>query len=296
VAETGEVEVVQFGQVCAHAVSMAEAVDLIARRASSGRGGFVLTPNLDHVALSRRDPQVIAAYRRVFLALADGMPLVALSKLLRLPVREKVSGSDLFEPLMARCARDGLPVFFMGATPEACQVADQRLRASYPHIRIAGHDSSMFDPEANPEGVAAALRRARDSGARVIVVCLPSKKTLLLSRFEDEYRPAVGIGAGAALSFYVGEVRRAPSWVSRVGLEWLYRLVQEPGRLWRRYLVEDMVALPILAGMVLDRLRGRALVRVVRRSVSAPDSAERPAPPAPRGGWPPAGRDRRTAG
>ncbi len=272
-AVEGEVEVVQFGSICAHAISMEDAIDLIARKAASGEGGFVLTPNLDHVALSRRDPEMVAAYRRVFLALADGMPLVAVSRLLRLPLREKVSGSDLFEPLMARCALDRLSVFFLGATREACEEAIRKLRTSYPRIEIAGYDSSIFDPDADPEGVIAALHHARESGARLIVLCLPSKKTLLLSRFEAEYHPAVGIGAGSALSFYVGELRRAPAWVSRLGLEWLYRLAREPRRLWRRYLVEDLAALPVLGGMVLDRLRGRPLTRTAeplrRRSPAA---------------------------
>jgi N-acetylglucosaminyldiphosphoundecaprenol N-acetyl-beta-D-mannosaminyltransferase len=256
------VKLVQFGRVCAHAVSMAEAIDIIARRAASGDGGFVLTPNLDHIAIARKDPEMAAAYERVFLSLADGMPLVAVSMLLRLPLREKVSGSDLFEPLMARCARDRLPVFFIGATENACRAGTEKLRTSY-GMEVAGYDASEFDLSADPEAAAQALRRARLSGARVIVACLPPRKQLLLARFEDEYRPAVGIGAGSALSFYVAEVRRAPACISRLGIEWLYRLIQEPRRLWRRYLVEDLAALPVLARMVLDRLRGRPLSRTV---------------------------------
>ncbi|HXK11786.1 MAG TPA: WecB/TagA/CpsF family glycosyltransferase [Vicinamibacteria bacterium] len=259
-----EVEVVQFGSVCAHAVSMEEAVDLIARRAASGEGGYVLTPNLDHIAIARREPEMVAAYRRVFLALADGMPLVAVSRLLRLPVREKVSGSDLFRPLMARCAHDRLPVFFVGATRETCEEGSRKLRLEHPGLEVSGYDPSFFDLDADPDAVIATLRRARDSGARLIVVCLPPRKQLLLCRFEHEYRPAVGIGAGSALSFYAGHVRRAPRWVSRLGFEWMHRLVQEPRRLWRRYLIEDAAAMPVLARMVLDRLRGRPLYRSVK--------------------------------
>lgn len=270
------IEVVQFGPICVHAVSMAEAIDLIARRAASGEGGFVLTPNVDHVAMARRNPELVSAYQRAFLSLADGMPLVAISRLLRLPLREKVSGSDLFEPLMARCARDRLPVFFIGATREACEVATQRLRTNHPGMEVAGYDSSIFDLDANPDGVIAVLRRARESGARLIVVCLPPRKQLLLSRFEGEYRPALGIGAGSALAFYVGWVRRAPAWVSRLGFEWLYRLSQEPRRLWRRYLIEDLAALPVLARMSFDRLRGRPLSRttgLLRPDMPAPPGA-----------------------
>ena len=258
------VEVVDFGPVPVHAVSMAEAIDLIAERAQSGEGGFVLTPNLDHLSAATRNPEFAAAYRRCFLSLADGAPLVFLSRLLGLPVRHKVSGSDLLGPLLARCAADGLPVFFLGATATACEAAGRKLKESHPAIRLAGHDSSFFDLDRNPEQVVAALHRARDSGARLIVVCLPPAKQLLLHRFEAEYRPAVGIGAGSALSFYVGELKRAPTWMSRHGLEWLYRLVQEPGRLWRRYLVEPVWAIPVVAGMAGRTLLGKPPRRTAR--------------------------------
>jgi N-acetylglucosaminyldiphosphoundecaprenol N-acetyl-beta-D-mannosaminyltransferase len=265
--------VVDFGAVPAHAVSFDEALDIIVERAHSGEGGFVLTPNVDHISISRRNAELCAAYRRCFLSLADGMPLVLLSRLLRLPLRHKVSGSDLFQPLMARCAREGLPVFFMGATAKACAAAERKLQAAYPDLQVTGHDSSTFDLEADPDRVLAVLRRARNSGARLIVVCLPPLKQLALSRFEDAYRPAVGIGAGSSLSFYVGEVQRAPAWMSRVGLEWFYRLCREPRRLWRRYLVEAAAVVPVLAGMVIDRISGRRPYRVCGQVVSDAEGA-----------------------
>ena len=253
------VSAVQYGPVRAHAVSLDEATALIAERAKGGKGGFVLTPNVDHIAIARHEPAMAAAYARAFLSVVDGIPLVVISRLLGLAVRVKVSGSDLFEPLMARCAAEGVPVYFLGATAQSCEQASRKLRASYPALEIAGYDASDFDLERAPEEAEAALARARDSGARLIVVCLPPRKQLMLARFEDAYRPAVGIGAGSTLAFYVGAVQRAPAWVSRAGLEWLFRLSQEPRRLWRRYLVEDMAALPVFARMALDRLRGRPL-------------------------------------
>jgi N-acetylglucosaminyldiphosphoundecaprenol N-acetyl-beta-D-mannosaminyltransferase len=260
-----EIQAVDFGPIRAHAVSLDEAVDLIAERAASGRGGFVLTPNLDHLALSRRNPEFAAAYGRAFLSLVDGMPLVATSRLLRLPIREKVSGSDLLEPLMFRCARDRLPIFFLGATPETCEAAGRKLRAQYPGIELAGYDASHFDLEDTRPGAARdALRRARENGALLVLACLPPVKQLILSRFEDDYRPAVGIGVGSTLAFYAGEVPRAPAWMSRVGLEWLHRFWQEPRRLWRRYLIDDPQALPIFLRMSLDRARGRPLHHACR--------------------------------
>jgi N-acetylglucosaminyldiphosphoundecaprenol N-acetyl-beta-D-mannosaminyltransferase len=133
------------------------------------------------------------------------------------------------------------------------------LRAAHPDLVVVGHDSSAFDLEADPAAAARALRQARDAGARVIFVCLPARKQAMLDRFEAEYRPAVGIGAGSALAFYAGEVRRAPAWMSRAGLEWVHRVAMEPRRLWRRYLVDAGQVVPVFAGMILDRLsrRGR---------------------------------------
>ena len=256
-----EVTVVDFGAVPVHAVAMSTAVDIIAARAASGRGGFVLTPNVDHLSLSRRNPEFAAAYRRCFLSLADGMPLVLVSRFLGLPVREKVSGSDLFEPLMERFAREGLGVYFLGATPETCEAAAKKLRSRYPAMEITGYDAAAFDLGRAPEAAALALRRAKESGARLIVVCLPPLKQLMLARFEDEYRPAVGIGAGSTLAFYVGDTKRAPAWMSRSGLEWVFRLAQEPRRLWRRYLVEGLFVVPLLVRMAVDRVRGRKLSR-----------------------------------
>ena len=97
------------------------------------------------------------------------------------------------------------------ASRPACERATERLRRSHPGLVVAGHDSSLFDLDADPLAAEAALRRARDLGARVVLACLPVAKQLMLYRFEDAYRPAVGIGAGSALAFYAGEVRRAPA-------------------------------------------------------------------------------------
>jgi N-acetylglucosaminyldiphosphoundecaprenol N-acetyl-beta-D-mannosaminyltransferase len=152
------------------------------------------------------------------------MPLVAAARLLRLPLRSKVSGSDLLEPLMERCAADGLPVYFIGAAPETCEVAVERLRRDVPRLKLVGYHSSAFDLEREPEAARNACRRARDLGARLVVVFLPTMKTLMLHRFESDYQPALGIGLGQSLAFYAGHVRRAPRWMSRLGLEWAYRL------------------------------------------------------------------------
>jgi N-acetylglucosaminyldiphosphoundecaprenol N-acetyl-beta-D-mannosaminyltransferase len=250
---------VSFGRIFAHAVSAEEAIDLIVDRAASDLGGFVMTPNVDHIAIAQRSPEFAKAYQNVYLSLADGMPMVLVSRLLRLSLRTKVSGSDVFEPLLARCAREGLPIFLLGSTGDACERAILTLKRRYPDIEITGYDDSRFEPDEDPDTVVRALHRARASGARIIICSLPPSKQIILSQHMWEYAPAVGVATGGALSFFVGDVRRAPAWVSRLSFEWLWRLAHEPARLWRRYLIEDIAALPVFAAMVIKRLTGAPL-------------------------------------
>jgi N-acetylglucosaminyldiphosphoundecaprenol N-acetyl-beta-D-mannosaminyltransferase len=250
---------VRFGRVHAHSVEADEAIDMIVDRATHGDGGFVLTPNVDHIAIAQRSPAFVDAYRRAFLSLPDGMPMIMLCRLLRLPVRAKVSGSDLFEPLMARCARERLPIFFLGSTADSCERAIRLLKERYPDIEVTGYDDSFFDPELDSGTAIRAFHRARASGARVIMCNLPPTKQVLLSQYMWEYAPAVGVATGGALGFFVGDEKRAPTWVSQSGFEWLYRLVQSPRRLWRRYLVDDLAAFPVFVSMLLRRLAGQSL-------------------------------------
>ena len=249
---------VRFGHIHAHVISPRDAIEVIVARARGGLGGFVMTPNVDHIAIAQRSPALVDAYRRCFLSLADGMPMVLASRLLRLPLVTKVSGSDVFEPLLARCADEGLPVFFLGSTSDLNERAILLLKETYPHIEITGYDDSFFDVERDPDTAAQALRRARASGARIVICSLPPAKQVLLSQLMWEYAPAVGVATGGALSFFVGDVKRAPAWVSKMSFEWMWRLVHEPARLWRRYLIEDVAAFPVFGGMLVERLRRRA--------------------------------------
>jgi N-acetylglucosaminyldiphosphoundecaprenol N-acetyl-beta-D-mannosaminyltransferase len=268
--------VVRFGRVHAHGVDLDEAIDRIVERAKSAQGGFVLTPNVDHIAMAQHSSTFVDAYRRAFLSLPDGMPLLMISRLLRLPLPAKVSGSDLFEPLLARCADEGLPVFFLGSTGESCERAILMLKERYPHIEITGYDDSFFDADLDAGDAMRAFHRARASGARVIICSLPPMKQVLLSQYMWEYAPAVGVATGGALAFFVGEVKRAPKWVSNSGFEWMYRLAMEPRRLWRRYLVQDVGALPVFIGMVLRRLTGRPLYEPAPADIVPLRQAARP--------------------
>jgi len=163
------------------------------------------------------------------------------SRLLGAPLPEKISGSDLVIPLMARAASRGWRVFLLGGAHGVADAAAERLGRDL-GVNVVGTAAPLVrvgPGEADPEGEAAvgAIRAAR---ADVVLVALGApKQELWMHRHRDVLAPAVLLGVGASLDFVAGRVRRAPRWISQSGLEWAWRLAREPRRLWRRYLIDD---------------------------------------------------------
>lgn len=247
-------------------LTLAEALDAIVALVRAGQGGTVLTPNTDHVVLAEHDARLRDAYAGASLSLVDGTPLLWLSRLLGPRLREKVSGSDLVFPLMARAAADGLRVFLLGGAPGVAERAAEQLRNKLPSLSVVG----TLAPTIGLEGTALCPKEtlARVNAARpdlVLVALGCPKQEIFMRTSAAALRPAVLLGIGASLDFLAGTAHRAPPWVSAAGLEWLYRLGQEPRRLWRRYLVRDPEMLAIAA---------REAVKHARRGQGAPATSE----------------------
>jgi N-acetylglucosaminyldiphosphoundecaprenol N-acetyl-beta-D-mannosaminyltransferase len=260
---------VRIGAVRFDRVTQREAIEAIDHLIAAGQGGYVVTPNVDHLVLASRDPELGEVYRRASLSLADGQPIMWMTRILRAPLPEKVSGSDLIDPLMAAAARRGWRVFLFGATPEVSAQAAEALQARHRWLRIVGRDSSPWDPK---DGVlsTSVVEAIRRSGADLVVVALGCpKQELWMSRHEAAIGPGVAIGLGGSLDFVAGATRRAPRWMSRAGFEWLYRLAQEPRRLAYRYLVRDTQIIPVFLGTLRSRL---AAGRVAGNGVPDPAS------------------------
>lgn len=252
---------VRIGQVPLDPVTLTEAVDRIVELARSGRGGTVFTPNVDHIVVADENPAFQDAYANVSLSLVDGTPVFWAARLLRFGIPEKVSGSDLFEPLVERAAREGLPVFLLGGLPGVAEMARDNLVARHPGLRVVGLCAPRIDAAGHAEGEAALVETIRATEpAIVFVACGAPKSELFSDRQRAALRPAVLVCVGAAIDFAAGTAQRAPRWVSRVGLEWAYRLAREPRRLARRYLLRDPKFLWIFARQLTDALvpaRGR---------------------------------------
>jgi N-acetylglucosaminyldiphosphoundecaprenol N-acetyl-beta-D-mannosaminyltransferase len=236
---------VRFGDIWVDSVDFEGALAAIEHLVERGQGGAVYTPNVDHVVVAHRDAAFREAYRRADLVLCDGQPLLWASRLIGLRLPQKVSGSDLFLPLMRLAARRGFRVFLLGGGPGVAEEAAGRLESTL-GVKIAGLAAPRIGLRADPEEDAL-VQRIVAARPDLVLACLGTPKgELWIDRVRDRVRPAVALSVGASLDFYVGRVRRAPRWMQRAGLEWLYRLCLEPRRLARRYLIEDPEFLLIL--------------------------------------------------
>lgn len=244
---------IRIGNVPVDAVRFSEALEEIEALVRGG-GGAVFTPNVDHVVLCEERPALREAYGRVELSLPDGQPVVWASRALGFPLPEKVSGSDLLMPLMARAAQRKWRVFLLGGAAGVADEAREVLRQLH-GVNVVGTASpSLPEAPGGPEREKIARAIALLQPDLVIVALGAPKQELWIDALKEELRPAVFLGLGASLDFLVGRVRRAPAWMSRAGLEWFYRLCTEPGRLWRRYLLRD----PAFFGIVLRQWRNTA--------------------------------------
>jgi N-acetylglucosaminyldiphosphoundecaprenol N-acetyl-beta-D-mannosaminyltransferase len=248
-------ERLRIGGVPVDAVTLDQAIDRIDHLVAARRGGGVFTPNVDHVVLCQEDERLRAAYESVELSLADGMPVVWASRLLGRALPAKVSGSDLVLPLARHGAARGWRFYLLGGPPGVADRAKEQLEATIDGIHVVGTSAPRIDMRDAPEARAELLGHMRETSPDVVYVGLGApKQELWIHESKEALRPAVMLGIGASLDFLAGALPRAPTWMSRAGLEWLYRLGREPRRLWRRYLVRDPKFLAIL---IEDLRRGR---------------------------------------
>jgi N-acetylglucosaminyldiphosphoundecaprenol N-acetyl-beta-D-mannosaminyltransferase len=231
---------VRVGTIAIDALRFEEAIDAIADMVTRGEGGTVFTPNVDHVVVAERDSRLREAYSAADLSLVDGVPVLWAASVLGTPLPEKISGSDLFLPLVARAAHCGWRVYLLGGRDGVAQRAKEILEGRYPGLSIVGTGSPTIDLSkglSEQEDVLAAVRAARP---HLLFLALGApKQEIWAYRTRDVLRPAVMVCVGAALDFVAGVAKRAPRWMSAAGLEWLFRLAQEPKRMSRRYLLRD---------------------------------------------------------
>ncbi|HEY4303878.1 MAG TPA: WecB/TagA/CpsF family glycosyltransferase [Gemmatimonadaceae bacterium] len=249
--EKGQRHQMRIGQAWIDVLTFREGLDAIGNLVRAGRGGAVYTPNVDHIVMLDRNPKFREVYQRAALSFADGVPVIWASHLLRPVLPEKVSGSDLMMPLMQLAGREGWRVYLLGGSTGAAKFAAERLRREC-NTNIVGIDDGIVRIGDKSPEQRAIVERIKAANPDIVLVALGApKQEYWIDENAEELSSTVLLGVGASVDFVAGTMRRSPKWMSNVGLEWLYRLGQEPKRLWRRYLIDD----PVFVGIVMRTWR-----------------------------------------
>lgn len=246
------------GEIAVNIADRAALDAAVTARLTAGQGFALATLNLDHLVKLASNPGFRAAYQAQDLVVADGNPIVWLSRLARQPVT-LLPGSDLVVPLAAMAAASGQSVALVGSTDDSLRRAAAALRHAVPGLTVASTIAPPFGLDPEGPGADAILREVAASGARLCFIALGAPKQELFAARGRLVAPDVGFASiGAGLDFLSGNQTRAPQWVRNLALEWLWRLLGQPRRMLMRYLQCFM----ILPGHVL-----RALMQRRRRGV-----------------------------
>jgi N-acetylglucosaminyldiphosphoundecaprenol N-acetyl-beta-D-mannosaminyltransferase len=246
-------DVADFLGVPIHLLTMRETEARIVAAMREGRP-------IQHVALNvakfvnlQRDAELQSDVFGADLVSVDGMGILLGARLLGIGVPERVTGVDLMEALLARCAQEGFRPYLLGARPEVLNRALTELARRHPSLQVAGSHHGYFSA-AEEAAVVDAIRAAKPD---CLFVAMPTPQK---ERFMAKHRATLGVpfvmGVGGSIDILAGNVRRAPAAWQRCGMEWLYRTLQEPKRMWRRYLVTNVAFAGILAGAMSRKALG----------------------------------------
>jgi N-acetylglucosaminyldiphosphoundecaprenol N-acetyl-beta-D-mannosaminyltransferase len=231
-------------------LTMEETLQTVEGFIDSGRPHQHVVVNVDKLVKARRDAELREVINNCALVNVDGMPVVWASRLMGKPLKERVAGVDLFEALMARAAVKGWRIFLLGAREEIVARVRHLYEAKYPGLVIAGHRNGYW--KADEEG--AVVQQITDARADILFVAISSpKKEQFLARHQAHMKIPFAMGVGGTFDVAAGHVKRAPLWMQRSGLEWFYRFLQEPRRMFRRYFIEDMAFIGMVAKEMMLR-------------------------------------------
>ena len=221
-------------------VGMQEVLDAVSERIGKRDPGYIVELNVDVVLKTDKDPELKRACNEAMLSLADGKPLIWISKIFKEPLKEKISGSDLVPALCQRAANENHKIFMLGGENSALKQAISNLEDRCPGINIAGSYSPPFGFEKDEKELEKMDELIRSCSPDLLFVffgCPKQEKWVM-----DHYKKAgaiVTVCAGGTVDFLSGNIKRAPKWMSNHGLEWFFRFLMEPKRLFKRYFIDD---------------------------------------------------------
>ena len=222
------------------AITMPQAIQAFQQMIRAGRPSLVFNVNVDICMQILRDASLKAIFDGADLVLVDGTPMLWAARLLNAPLPGRVSGSDFVPAFCGVAAKAGHRVFLLGAAPKIAQRSKAKLETMYPGLRIVDTYAPPIGFEDDLDENKRIVERVRRAAPDVLFAAFGApKEQKWLHRFRNELNVPVAMGIGSSLDYLGGRLRRAPRWMQTWGLEWVYRLAQEPGRLWRRYLLND---------------------------------------------------------
>ncbi|WP_347376528.1 WecB/TagA/CpsF family glycosyltransferase [Dorea sp. YH-dor228] len=221
-------------------LTMKETLQAIDGLIKENKSAYVVTPNVDHIVQLETNKELQAVYKNASLILTDGKPLLWIAKWYGTPIKEKISGSDLFPLLCDLAARKGHRMFFLGAAEGVAAKAAENLTKRYKGLQVVGTYSPPFGFENNPAEMEKIKAMIKEAEPHILIVGLgcPKQEKFMYHHCKDLEVP-ISLGLGASFDFEAGNIKRAPRWMSDHGLEWLFRITQDPKRMAKRYLVDD---------------------------------------------------------
>lgn len=222
-------------------LTMKESLDSIDSLIKKRQPSYVVTPNVDHIVKLEKDLEFREVYKNADLILTDGMPLIWISKMLKNPIKEKVSGSDLFPKVCELAAEKSYSIFLLGAAEGVAEKAAKNLSNKYNKLNICGTYSPSYGFENNEEEVSKIISIINNAKPDILAVGLGApKQEKFLYKYKNQLNVPISLAIGASIDFEAGNVKRAPRFMQKSGFEWFYRLCKEPKRMFKRYIIDDI--------------------------------------------------------
>lgn len=227
-------------------LSMDEAIREIDKLITEKNPSYVVTPNVDHIVKLEKDIEFKKVYKNANLILTDGMPLIWISKLYGNPIKEKISGSDLFPKVCEIAAIKGYKVFILGAAEGVADKAAANLQEKYKGLNIVGTYSPSYGFENKESEIKYIIDVINEKKPDILAVGLGApKQEKFLYKYRENLNVPISLAIGASIDFEAENIKRAPKWMQNIGLEWFYRLCKEPRRMFKRYIIDDLKILKI---------------------------------------------------
>jgi N-acetylglucosaminyldiphosphoundecaprenol N-acetyl-beta-D-mannosaminyltransferase len=246
-------ERVQVGDAFLHACTFDEAVAVLIEHACSNNApSYVVTPNAQHIVLLRADPDLREIYSKAILVVADGSSISLAARMNGRKLPGRIPGVDLFQRLCMEAAGRGLRVLLLGGKPGSAEEAASKLTERFPELLISTY-CPPFGFERSDEELDRVAEAVRAAQPHLLFAAFGApKQEHWMYESGRKLGVPVCVGVGGAFEMVAGRVRRAPDWVQRIGCEWVHRLIMEPRRMWKRYLIGNCQFAHIVIGQILS--------------------------------------------